>query len=197
MFTGIVAQMGKVLSVQQNKQGASLVMLAPFDDVQIGESIAIDGVCLTVTQVMDDAEGVCLQFDVSPETWQLTTLQFLQQGSQVNMERALCIGDRLGGHFVTGHIDQSCSLAFLRQEGEFLCMSFTGIHKTSMQNIIKKGSIAVSGVSLTVNEVSDLGFEVMLIPQTLAETNLGQLRIGDKVNIEFDMIVKIVNNRSC
>lgn len=197
MFTGIVTQMGKVLSVQQNKQGASLVMLAPFDDVQIGESIAIDGVCLTVTQVMDDAEGVRLQFDVSPETWQLTTLQFLQQGSQVNMERALCIGDRLGGHFVTGHVDQSCSLASLRQEGEFLCMSFAGVHKTSMQNIIKKGSIAVSGVSLTVNEVSDLGFEVMLIPQTLAETNLGQLKMGDKVNIEFDMIVKIVNNRSC
>ena len=195
MFTGIIKQCARVLAIQQNEQDASLVILAQFADIQIGESIAIDGVCLTVTQVIDDLENVRLHFDVSPETWQLTTLQYLQQGDQVNVERALCIGDRLGGHFVTGHVDQTCSLTSLRQEGEFLCVSFTGIHKASMQNIIKKGSIAVNGVSLTINEISTLGFEVMLIPQTLAETNLEQLRTGDKVNIEFDILVKVINNR--
>jgi len=195
LFTGIIKQCARVLAIQQNEQGASLVILAQFADIQIGESIAIDGVCLTVTQVIDDVGNVRLHFDVSPETWQLTTLQYLQQGAQVNVERALCIGDRLGGHFVTGHVDQTCSLASLRQEGEFLCVNFTGIHKASMQNIIKKGSIAVNGVSLTINETSTLGFEVMLIPQTLAETNLEQLRPGDKVNIEFDILVKVINNR--
>lgn len=200
MFTGIV-QMGRVFDILQKKHGANLMILAQFSDIQIGESIAIDGVCLTVTKVTDEVESVCLEFDISPETWQLTALQYLQQGAQVNMERALCIGDRLGGHFVTGHTDQTCSLAALRQEGEFLCMRFAGIHKMSMQHIIEKGSITVSGVSLTINSViavSDLnndGFEVMLVPQTLKETNFKHLTIGDAVNIEFDMLAKVINNR--
>ena len=200
MFTGIV-QMGRVFDIQENKQGANLMILAQFSDIQIDESIAIDGVCLTVTEVVDALGSVGLRFDISPETWQLTALRYLQQGAQANVERALCIGDRLGGHFVTGHIDQTCLLAALRQEGEFLCMRFIGVHKTSMQHIIKKGSIAVNGVSLTVNSViavSDLnndGFEVMLVPQTLKETSFKHLTIGDAVNIEFDMLAKVINNR--
>ncbi len=202
MFTGLVnqnGQCGAVLAVHQTEHSAQLCIATLFTDIQIGESIAIDGACLTVTKILSAVDNhTPLCFDISPETLSLTTLHDLQKGSKVNMERALRLSDRLGGHFVTGHVDQMCYLASV-QKNECVLMRFMGIVPAAIENVVKKGSIAVNGVSLTINEVvkqgADDGFEVMLIPQTLKETNLSELTVGDKVNIEFDMLVKVVNNR--
>lgn len=212
MFTGIIQQCGTILASKGNTHEWILQIATPFEDLQIGESIAIDGVCLTVTRLDKNppspatsaAQASVISCDVSPETLSLTTLGLLREGSKVNMERALRVGDRLGGHCVTGHVDQMCVLASSTSEEKFVLMRFMGIDLQAIQQVIQKGSIAVNGVSLTVNEVirelnvqgeGQFGFEVMLIPQTLKETNLAELQIGDKVNIEFDMLVKVINNR--
>ena len=201
MFTGIITQCGTVVKIQTIQQASKLRLSAQFTDLQMGESIAVNGVCLTVANIIEGRDYTELDFDISPETSRLTTLCFLREGGKVNLERALRLSDRLGGHFVSGHIDQVCSLAILENQAEFTRMEFMGISKTALHNIIKKGSIAVNGVSLTVNNIfinnanNNYSFEVMLIPQTLEKTCFSELKIGDKVNIEFDMIIKIVNNK--
>ncbi len=166
-----------------------LTILPPFDveECQIGESIAVDGVCLTVTEVGADGFSV----DVSEETLSRSTLGRLKQGDQVNIERALRLSDRLGGHLVQGHVDGIGKIVKkeMRQQSWLIKIS---IDQRLAKYTIEKGSIAVDGISLTINKCYPSAFEVNIIPQTAKETTLLQKAVGDDVNIETDLIGKYI-----
>lgn len=188
MFTGIIDHCGIITHIVKQDNHSQLSIKTHFNDLVLGESIAIDGICLTVTQIT--AEGfVC---DVSPETLRLTTAQHFNMGNEVNLERALRVGDRLGGHWVLGHIDQVAFVKNVQPHQEFVEITFNGLSPETMSYILKKGSIAVNGVSLTINEALTDGFKVMLIPHTLERTNLRSLQFGTPVNIEFDWMARII-----
>ena len=186
MFTGIIDHCGVVKRVQSEQSGMRLSMQTDFADIKLGESIAIDGICLTVT----DCEAQVCSFDISPETLKLTTASSFTKGKLVNLERALLPTDRLGGHFVMGHVDGLATLQGRVEKGDYIEFQFTVLVPELMKFMTKKGCIAVNGVSLTINEVYDDGFTVMLIPHSLQRTNLGQ--VEDKVNIEIDYLARIV-----
>jgi riboflavin synthase len=191
MFTGLVQAQGSVLSLDQVANSAVLKISTPsdFDDVALGESIAINGVCLTVT----NKHFLELDFDVMGETLNLTNLGTLSSGNQVNLERALKISDRLGGHIVQGHVDGRSQLLSRSKEPNWEVLTFE-LNDSFARYVVKKGSITVDGVSLTVSNVGDSTFEVSLIPTTLVSTNLGELAIGKVVNIEVDVIAKYVES---
>jgi len=190
MFTGIVDHCGIVVGREPGKDSGSLILSieAGFEDLARGESIAIDGVCVTVTEPFEGGFAC----DISPETLALTQLGSRVPHSRVNLERALRLSDRLGGHLVTGHVDGTCRLASRETRGEFELMVFDNVPSGLMRFVHKKGSVAVNGVSLTLNERNARGFEVMLIPHTLGRTNLGELEVGSGVNIEMDWMVKVI-----
>lgn len=187
MFTGLVETFGVISSV--NKTGNSIrLSLKPLSsfEVQLGDSVSVNGVCLTVTKHNGD-----ISFDVSPETLKSTDLGELKTGHKVNLERALKLSDRLGGHIVTGHVDGIGTVRDKRQAGEYTFYKFecaAGI----LKYIVQKGSIAVDGISLTVTDVDSGSFSVAIIPHTAAATNLGDKGIGDRVNLEVDIIGKYV-----
>jgi riboflavin synthase len=158
-----------------------------MEGTQIGDSIAINGVCLTVVDLQRESAA----FDVSPETLSKSTLQDLRPGAQINAERALRVGDRLGGHFVQGHVDGVAKLDTLVKDGEFWTLRFT-LDPTLGEQLILKGSVAIDGVSLTVAELEAERFSVAVIPETARMTTLCRKQSGDKVNIEIDMLVKAV-----
>jgi riboflavin synthase len=191
MFTGLVAALGTLAALRPSPAGAGarLVFTARFDDgpLELGESIAVHGACLTVDTILPDG----FEIDASGETLARTTLGSLTPGSQVHLERALRAADRLGGHLVTGHVDAVGSLADRRPAGEAVWMSFE-MPPELAKFVAHKGSIAVDGVSLTVNAVAGSRFEVTLIPHTLGKTTLGALRPGDKVNLEVDLVARYV-----
>jgi riboflavin synthase len=191
MFTGLVQAKGSVLSLDQVANSAVLKISTPsdFDDVALGESIAINGVCLTVT----NKHFLELDFDVMGETLNLTNLGTLSSGNQVNLERALKISDRLGGHIVQGHVDGRSQLLSRSKEPNWEVLTFE-LNDSFARYVVKKGSITVDGVSLTVSNVGDSTFEVSLIPTTLISTNLGELAVGKVVNIEVDVIAKYVES---
>lgn len=191
MFTGLVQAQGSVLSLDQVANSAVLKISAPsdFDDVALGESIAINGVCLTVT----NKHFLELDFDVMGETLNSTNLGTLSSGNQVNLERALKISDRLGGHIVQGHVDGRSQLLSRSKEPNWEVLTFE-LNDSFARYVVKKGSITVDGVSLTVSNVGDSTFEVSLIPTTLVSTNLGELAVGKVVNIEVDVIAKYVES---
>lgn len=188
MFTGIIDHCGVIANIEQGNRSQVVWIESQFDDLTAGESIAVDGICLTVVT----PEAKRFRCDISPETWQLTNAKQFVKGKLVNLERALRISDRLGGHFVTGHVDCTAYLTHKQYQQEFLEMRLQGIPTVNMRYLIKKGSVAVNGVSLTINETLVDGFAVMLIPHTLERTNLGQLTIQDQVNIEFDWVAKVI-----
>jgi len=192
MFTGLIDHCGSIIKVDFHTSEQQLWITSAFTHLELGESIAIDGICLTVTAFHEDV--FCC--DISPETAEATTVKFFKPGQPVNLERALQIGSRLGGHFVTGHIDQTARLDRAQKVGEFVEMHFSGISKEAKKLLTKKGSIAINGVSLTLNELTETGFSVMLIPHTLQRTNLHLLNENDVVNIEFDMLAKILLQQS-
>lgn len=189
MFTGLIEAKGTVVTI--DRKGADVRMMIrsrrAMEGITLGESIAVDGVCLTVTSI----QGASFTVDVSAETLSCTTLGAWQPGRHVNLERALRLGDRLGGHLVTGHIDGLGTLRGRYQEGRSWRLFFE-VPSNLTRYIISKGSVAVNGISLTVNGCADSGFDVNIIPHTLAETTLGDLQIGDAVNIETDLIGKYV-----
>jgi riboflavin synthase len=191
MFTGLVQAQGSVLSLDQVANSAVLKISTPsdFDDVALGESIAINGVCLTVT----NKHFLELDFDVMGETLNLTNLGTLSSGNQVNLERSLKISDRLGGHIVQGHVDGRSQLLSRSKEPNWEVLTFE-LNDSFARYVVKKGSITVDGVSLTVSNVGDSTFEVSLIPTTLVSTNLGELAVGKVVNIEVDVIAKYVES---
>ena len=189
MFTGLIQDVGKVVSLQLSKKSATLVVgtRLPVPSMELGASIAVNGACLTVTKKGKDRFAV----DVSPETLNRTSLAILGIGSLVNLERPLRLQDGLGGHLVTGHIDGVAVVESIESQGEFTFFTFR-IPAQLASFLVSKGSIAVDGVSLTINECSRKGFSVAIIPFTLEHTNLRARRVGDKVNIETDLIGKYV-----
>ena len=189
MFTGIVQGLGTVLERQPSGGGTVLTVVPGFslDQPQEGESIAVDGVCLTARNISQNR--FCA--DVSPETLKRSSLGSLRAGSKVNLERALRLADRLGGHLVSGHVDCMGRVIKRQSLGDFTVFTFSMEAQLS-RYVVEKGSVAISGVSLTVNKCTETSFSVSIIPHTLQETTLGLLAVGDVVNIEVDMIGKYV-----
>lgn len=189
MFTGIVQEVGAVVSTRPTDQGLFVEIEAPKSASQLalGDSICTHGVCLTCVERSGDRFFV----DVSAETLRRTNLSSLAPGSRVNLELALRMGDRLGGHLVTGHVDGVGRLLSVVEEGESRLYTFEAPENV-MRFVVEKGSIAVDGVSLTVAGVEESALRVALIPHTLKVTTLGTLRVGETVNLEADLIGKYV-----
>ena len=189
MFTGIIEHLGKVKQVKLQADSAIIVIDigSLSDDVSLGDSIAINGACLTVTQIKDSA----VYFDVSTETLNMTAIGKLKISDKVNIERSLKMGDQLGGHFVTGHIDGVGVINKVENEpGQ--CTVWFSTSETLINMMIKKGSVAIDGISLTIVEIREGLFSVALIPYTLELTTLGFKKAGEKVNLETDMLGKWV-----
>jgi riboflavin synthase len=187
MFTGIIHTNGVIESLERLDAGARLRIRGTDDEPFVrGESVAVNGVCLTVIP-----NGGSLLTEVSNETLKRTTLGSLATGARVNIERALGVGDRLGGHFVQGHVDTTGTLISKKSEGEFAVYRWS-FPRDFSDLVVSKGSIAVDGVSLTVIDPDESSFGAALIPETLRRTTLGTARIGERVNLEFDMIAKYV-----
>ncbi len=189
MFTGIIEGTGKLLAKRNVGGGMAFDLLADFDiaNPEEGESIAVNGVCLTAYNI----EKRKFTVDVSPESLSRTTLGTINVGGKVNMERALQLTDRLGGHIVSGHVDCVATVRDLQAKGDFTLFSFS-FPKELGRYVIEKGSITINGVSLTVNSCTMDSFEVSIIPHTLMITTLGVLKRGSEVNIEVDIIGKYV-----
>ncbi len=189
MFTGLVETMGTIAAVTDQPPGRRLTVDAGFvaQDAAIGDSICVNGCCLTVVAI----EGERLDFEAGEETLSRTNLGSLQVGSSVNLERSLAVGDRLGGHYVTGHIDGLGRLLERRDDPPWAHLRF-GMPARLASQIASKGSIAVDGISLTVVDVDDDSFTVALIPHTLEVTTLGKRKVGDEVNLETDLLAKYV-----
>ena len=189
MFTGIVEGLGEIVSKNPIVKGIRFVIKAPFDlsDVKLGDSISVNGVCLTVINLEIQTFAV----EVSPETLMCTTLGGLQVGTKVNLERALQIGDRLGGHLVSGHVDGIGEVISRKESGDFLFFTIK-VPENLTKYIIEKGSIAVDGISLTINAISQNLVELAIIPHTARITTMGFRRPGDLVNIEVDLIGKYI-----
>lgn len=184
MFCGLIEKVSKVENITFNQNGANISFKADFENVKIGDSIAVNGVCLTVVKI----EKNLFSADIMNETLKISNLNNLKKADEINLERAMKLSDRIDGHIVTGHIDCLGKVSKITQDGfskriQFNCDSTL---------IVKKGSISINGVSLTVSNLFNDGFEVSLIPETLNKTNLKNLKINDNVNIEYDILGKYV-----
>lgn len=191
MFTGIIEAIGTVEQVQHAQSVVRLAVRSDLDlsTTRLGDSIAVDGVCLTATAL--DVGGGKVTFDVGPESLRVTALGRLKTGTRVHLERAMQMGGRLDGHLVQGHVDGVGTIASRRPDGDTLHLRVNA-PADILQLCIQKGSIAVSGTSLTINALDDDAFEVWLIPHSLERTVLGELKVGDTVNLENDLIGKYV-----
>lgn len=189
MFTGLIEDIGTLRELRTGADRAQLAVATalPMAEIALGESIAVNGVCLTVTSFGDG----CFSADASPETLECTTLGRLSRGGRVNLERALRLSDRLGGHLVTGHIDGRARIVEKRLEGNAWRLRFQAEAQVTAL-IVAKGSVAIDGISLTVNEVAPESFSVAIIPHTLSRTTLQERSVGDEVNVETDLIGKYV-----
>ena len=191
MFTGIIDHCGTIEKIINLPNSSLAWIKSDFSDLVLGESIATDGICLTVKEINNTG----FSCDISSETLSVTTANKFAPFQKVNLERALLLTSRLGGHMVSGHIDQICRVKSIERSGDFLAVSFDEIKPENMCLLNKKGSITVNGVSLTLNEIIQDGFVVMLVPHTLATTNLSGLVINAYVNIEFDMVARMIVNQ--
>jgi riboflavin synthase len=189
MFTGLIESLGTVVSFTRSSAAAilSVSTTLPAEEFRVGDSVAVNGICLTVTGT---ASGV-LSFDVSPETIARSSFESLRAGDRVNLERALRAGDRLGGHIVTGHIDCCGRLSKIEHTSGCYVLTFT-LPGNHARYLVEKGSVAIDGISLTVNDVSSEGFTVTIIPHSFANTTLSGIRPGNRVNIETDILGKYV-----
>ncbi|MBM4330262.1 MAG: riboflavin synthase [Deltaproteobacteria bacterium] len=189
MFTGLIQDVGNIRIIDRRGGGISLTISTRLDlsSVKIGDSIAVDGVCLTVVKLA----GRTFTMEVSPETLQRTTLSSAKEGQAVNLEAALKMSDPLGGHLVAGHVDGTGEITGITLEGNSLRYQFR-VPLDIGRYLIEKGSLAVDGISLTVAECLDQEFSVRLIPHTAERTTLGKKKVGDRVNLENDMIAKYV-----
>jgi riboflavin synthase len=186
MFTGLVEAMGSVRSLDKRGDGARLTLETPLaEQLQLGESLAVNGCCLTVT---DSVNGT-VAFDLLGETLDRTNLGALAHGARVNLERALRADGRFGGHFVQGHIDTTAEVISAQGTGTDLNLIIS-LPSSGARYLIEKGSIAVNGISLTVATLGADCFGLWIIPHTLQETNLGDLKSGSPVNLEYDMLAK-------
>ena len=188
MFTGLIADLGSVTALERDGEGATLrIRTRLADELAPGDSIAVNGVCLTATEVRDGGFAAAAM----TETLRRSSLDGLHAGARVNFELALRAADRLGGHVVQGHVDGTGTIGEIREEG-FSRVLRIDCEPDVERYLVEKGSVAVNGVSLTVSALCDDGFEVSLIPETLQRTNLGAVEIGDRVNLEVDVLAKHV-----
>ncbi|MEE2826477.1 MAG: riboflavin synthase [Planctomycetota bacterium] len=192
MFTGLVEEMGEVVRIEPSGEACQVSLAAELvaQGIQLGDSVSINGCCLTVVE----AEGNLLVFQAGSETLSRTNLGELTTGSRVNLERALRSDDRLGGHYVSGHVDAIGRVASRIDQDDWAEFRFTVPQELTRQ-MASKGSIAVDGVSLTLVDVGDCEFSVALIPHTLKMTTLGERGIGDAVNLETDILAKYVQQQ--
>ena len=189
MFTGIVEGIGKIYDIQKRSLGAKVSLLPPFHakEVKIGDSLSVDGVCLTVTEIDDKI----IKMDIGNETLNRTTLSKLKKGDLVNVERALLLTDRIGGHIVAGHIDGIGVITKIVKRGDSFEFNFQ-VNDEISRYIVEKGSVAVNGVSLTVAKIIGNQFMVSIIPYTINSTTFKEKKVGDKVNIENDIVGKYI-----
>ena len=197
MFTGIIEKLGVLRAIIRNNNSCVLEIHADFSDLIVGESIAVNGVCLTLLPVLD---AQIMRFDVSPETLKSTNLSLLSVGMTVNLERAMLASTRFGGHYVSGHVDRtSVVISTAIVANNYFELRLGGFSAFEHAYLLPKGSITVEGVSLTINSVqpSDVSSDIveiglLLVPHTLAHTTLGNANVGDYLNIEFDYLARIV-----
>jgi riboflavin synthase len=190
MFTGLIEEVGTVSAVESSSQGSRISISARhiLQNVQLGDSIAVDGACMTV--VAFDAQG--FSFEASPESLSKTNLCAFKPGRRVNLERPLTPTSRIGGHYVTGHVDGLATLVSSTPQGNSHILEFSVASPELAELLVAKGSVAILGISLTVNTVGKDRFSVAIIPHTLGHTNLGDYQPGDQVNIETDLLGKYV-----
>ena len=189
MFTGIVEEIGKVSLIQPNRLTVKAAKV--LEDTEPGSSIAVNGICLTVTDFTANSFSV----DIQPETLRRTNLGYLKAGDEVNLERAVALGGRMGGHLVQGHIDDTGEIASIRQEQKSKLMTVAAPHPL-MRYMAIKGFIAMDGLSLTIAEINADTFMVSLVEFTQKKTTIGKKKVGDTVNLEVDIIAKYVESLS-
>ena len=190
MFSGIISTLAQVLIHTNKKSGAHFVFHAPtldFSKVHVGDSIAVNGVCLTVTTV----ENKNFHTDVSSETMRISTFKYLNKNDYVNLELALSLTQGIHGHLVSGHVDDSIKIVAIKKNGEHITLAFA-LKQSIKPYIVRKGSVCINGISLTINAVETDIFMINAIPHTLSKTNLAKLKVGDMVNIEVDMIARYI-----
>ena len=189
MFTGLVEMTGKILARKLQGEAGKLTIetASPFKSLEQGDSIAVNGICLTVT----DFDAKSFTADVSSETFRVTNLKNLKNGDLVNLERAMLANGRFGGHIVSGHIDGCAKLVKVNKNNEFYDFEFE-LNSNDSKYVIKKGSITINGISLTIAGVNNNTINIAVIPHTYENTNLKILKMGEIVNIEVDMIAKYV-----
>lgn len=191
MFTGIVTAIGTVEAVETMGEDRRFTLSAPYDPsgIELGASIAHDGCCLTVTSLEAAGQGARYTIEASTETLRLTTLGRWQAGTRVNLERSLKLGDEMGGHLVTGHVD-GLAAVIAREDGENTALFELEAPAELARFIARKGSVCLQGTSLTVNSVAGNRFTLMLIPHTLAVTTWGERKAGDAMNLEIDLMAR-------
>ena len=190
MFTGLIQDAAKIIGIISTSGGKKMeVETYMSQDMDVGESVSLNGVCLTVTEINKNSFGVIL----SKETLARTNLSRLRPGAIVNIERALRLSDRIGGHIVQGHVDDQGRIVSKKREGGSIILGIS-LHKELLPYIVPKGSIAVNGVSLTVVTLNNNYFTVVIVPYTQKKTNLGRLDVGDFVNIEADILGKYLTS---
>jgi riboflavin synthase len=187
MFTGLVEATGQLVARRATSTGHRFVVRHPLGELDEGESVSVNGVCLTVVKPTSER----FEADVSTETIRVTTLGSLSEGTRLNLERALRSGDRFGGHLVTGHVDGVAEIRALSPIGDSRRV-VVSLPRGTAAFVAAKGSVALDGVSLTVNSVGELDFDVMLIPHTLEATNLAELEVGKRLNLEVDLVARYV-----
>jgi riboflavin synthase len=187
MFTGLVTAIGRVERAEPVFEGLRLSLASPLGPLEVGESIAVSGACLTIVSSLPGT----FTADLSQETLARTTLGRLRSGSRVNLERAALVGDRLGGHLVAGHVDGVARVLEVADAGEARRIELEGPAELA-RFIAEKGSLTLDGVSLTVNAVAGARFSVMLVPHTLSVTTLGELAVGNELNLEVDLLARYV-----
>lgn len=193
MFSGIVEEAGVVDAVLSTERSIRLKVITRTcgKDLKLGDSLAVNGCCLTLVKKARRAKGFCAEFDLLRETWERTNLQYLQKGSLVNLERSLQVSDRLGGHFVTGHIDGVGRIVKWERQGKDHVLDIEAPPEVR-RYVVFKGSVAVDGISLTVAGVTRKGFRIWIIPHTFEVTVLRERKVGDAVNLEADLLGKYV-----
>lgn len=193
MFTGLVSDVGRIVAVRPGNDLVrfSIASAYPAETIPLGASIACAGVCLTAVAMEPNGEGSVFDVEAAPETLALTTASGWRAGTRLNLERSLKLGDEMGGHLVSGHADGQAEIVAREDIGDSTRLAFRCAPALA-RFVAKKGSVALDGTSLTVNEVSADGFEVLLIPHTLAVTTWGERAVGDRVNLEVDMLARYV-----
>lgn len=188
VFTGLIQDIGNIKEKRAVSGGVAFLIRSSFAQLTLGESIAVDGVCLTVTEVTPEG----FWCELSPETLSKTVAGSYEPQQVVNLERALKMGDPLGGHWVSGHVDGTLELSGIEPKEDFCKLTFTGFNDIQRSYLFEKGSIALNGISLTLNEVNDTSLSVMIIPHTWEKTTLKTLQLNAKLNAEFDSMAKLM-----